>query len=114
MVSLEKMLQKIKKDKSIPEGEVDWSLKLSNEAIREITKTNKFKKFCDTQHMKYISRVTRRENSSLQKQFLFFETCKGASRKWKKLSELTMLDETQLRRTIFYKTEFQKLLSKTK
>ena len=66
------MLQKIKKDKSIPEGEVDWSFKLSNEAIREITKTTEIKNFCDMQHLKYIAHVTRRENSSLQKQILFF------------------------------------------
>ena len=32
----------------------------------------------------------------------------------KKFSELTMLDESQLIRTFFDKTEFQKLLSKTK
>ena len=62
---------KNKKDKSIPEGELDWSFKLSNEAIREITKTTEIKNFCDIQHLKYIARVMRRENSSLQKQFLF-------------------------------------------
>ena len=93
------MLQKIKKDKSIPEGEVHWSLKVSIEGIRKITKTTEIKNFCDMQHMKYISHVTRRENSSLQKQFLFCEKPKN---------------ESQLRRTMFDKTEFQKLLSKTK
>ena len=61
MVSLEKMLQKIKKDKLIPEGEVDWSFKLSNQAIREITKMTEIKNFCDMQHLKYIAHVTRRE-----------------------------------------------------
>ena len=66
------------------------------------------------QHLKYIAHVTRREKSSLQKQFLFCETSKSASRKWKKFSELTMLDESHLRRTIFDKSEFKKLLSKTK
>ena len=71
MVSLEKMLQKIKRIKSIPEGEADWSFKLSNEAIREITKTTEIKNFCDMQHLKYIAHVMRCENSSLQKQFLF-------------------------------------------
>ena len=66
------------------------------------------------QHMKYIALVTHRENSSLQKQFLFCETSKSSSRKWKKFSELTMLDKSQRRRTLFDKSEFQKLLSKTK
>ena len=36
---------KNKKDKSIPEEEIDWSYKLSNEKIREITKTNEIKLF---------------------------------------------------------------------
>ena len=41
---------KNKKDKSIPEDEVDWSFKLSNEAIREITKMTEIKTFvtCST------------------------------------------------------------------
>ena len=60
------------------------------------------------QHLKYIAHVTRRENSSLQKQFLFCEMSKSSSRKWKKFSELTMLDESQLRRKMFDKSEFQK------
>ena len=62
---------KNKKDKSIPEEEIDWSYKLSNEKIREITKTNGIKLFCNMQHLKYIARFTRLENNSLQKQFLF-------------------------------------------
>ena len=66
---------KNKKDQLIPEGKVDWSFKLSNEAIREITKTTEIKNFCDMQHLKYIAHVTRRENRSLHKQFLFCETC---------------------------------------
>ena len=66
------------------------------------------------QQMKYIAHVTRRENNSLQKQFLFCEKSKTASRKWKKLAELTLLDESQLRHIMFDKIEFQKLLSKTK
>ena len=115
MVSLEKILQKIKR--IIPEGEVDWSFKLSNEAIREITKTSEIKNFCDMQHLKYIAHVTRRENSSLQKQFLFCQTSKSSSRKWKKFSELTMLDESQLKRTMFglinlsFKNSYRKLKS---
>ena len=104
---------KNKKDLSIPEEEVDWSYKLSNEAIREITKTNEIKLFCDMQHLKYIAHVTRLENNSLQKQFLFCEASKGSSSRWKKLWELTMLDESQLRRVMINRKEFQQLLSNT-
>ena len=52
------------KDKSIPEDEVDWFI-LSNEAIREITKTTEIKNFFDMQHIKYIAHVMCRQNSSL-------------------------------------------------
>ena len=79
---------KNKKDKPNPEGEVDWSFKLSNEAIREMTKATEIKNFYDMQHLKYIAHVTRRENSSLQKHFLFCEMSKSSSRRWKKFPEL--------------------------
>ena len=75
---------KNKKDKSIPEEEIDWSYKLSNEKIREITKTNGIKLFCDMQHLKYIAHVTRLDNNSLQKQFLFCEESMASSSRWKK------------------------------
>ena len=50
------------------EGQVD-------EKIREITKTNGIKLFCDIQHLKYIAHVTRLENNSL---VLFCEASKGS------------------------------------
>ena len=105
---------KNKKDKSIPEEEIDWSYKLSNEAIREITKTTEIKHFCDMQHLKYIAHVTRLENNSLQKQFLFCEASKGSSSRWRKLSDLTLLDESQVRRVMINKIEFKQLLLKTR
>lgn len=102
---------KNKKDTSIPKEEVDWSYKLSNEMIRKITNTNGIKNFCDIQHLKYIAHVTRLGNNSLQKQFLFCEASKNSSSRWKKLSELTLLDESQLRRVMIKRKEFQQLLS---
>ena len=88
-------------------------MNLSNEALREITKTTEIKNFCDMQHFKYIAHVTRRENSSLQKQLLFSETSKSSSKKWKMFSEQKIF-RSQLRLTKFDVSEFQKLLSKTK
>ena len=102
---------KNKKDTSIPKEEVDWSYKLSNEMIRKITNTNRIKNFCAIQHLKYIAHVTRLGNNSLQKQFLFCEASKNSSSRWKKLSELTLLDESQLRRVMIKRKEFQQLLS---
>ena len=55
------------KDKSIPEEEINWSFKLSNDDIRKITKTSEIKDFCEIQHIKYIVHVTRTGNDSLQK-----------------------------------------------
>ena len=102
---------KSQKDKSIPEEEIDYSYKLSNKDIMSITKTNGIKDFCDMQHFKYIAHVTRLNNNSLQKQFLFSEASKGSISRWKKLSELTSLDESQLRRVMANRLEFTKLLS---
>jgi len=102
---------KNKKDKSIPEEEIDYAYKLSNDDIMSITKTSGIKNFCDKQHLKYIAHVTRMENNSLQKQFLFCEASKGSANRWKKLSELTSLDESQLRRVMANRLEFMQLLS---
>ena len=46
---------KNKKDKSIPEEEIDYAYKLSNDDIMFITKTSGIKNFCDKQHLKYIA-----------------------------------------------------------
>ena len=43
---------KNKNDTSIPENEIGWSFKLSNEKIREITNTTEIKPFCEAQHLK--------------------------------------------------------------
>ena len=56
---IRKNAPKIKKDKSIPEEEIDWSFKLSNDDIRKITKTSEIKDSCEIQHLKYIAHVTR-------------------------------------------------------
>ena len=42
---------KNKKDKSIPEEEIDYTYKLSNDDIMSITKTSGIKNFCDKQHL---------------------------------------------------------------
>ena len=105
---IRKNAPKNKKDKSIPEEEIDWSFKLSNDDIRKITKTSEIKDFCEIQHLKYIAHVTRMGNDSLQKQFLFSTS---SNNRWHKLSNLTGIDETQLRRKMFDKKEFPRLLS---
>ena len=102
---------KNKNDLSIPEEEIDWSYKLSNERIREITKSSCIKRFCEKQHLKYIAHVTRLGNECLQKQFLFCTTSRSSSR-WKKFSDVTGMDESQLRRNMIDRKEFQRLLSK--
>ena len=101
---------KNKKDTSIPADEVDWSFNLSNEKILEITKTTEISHFCKKQHLKYIAHVTRLDNESLQKQFLFCNSDHPSNR-WSKLSKLTGVDESQLRRTMFDRKKFKQLLS---
>ena len=101
---------KNKKD-LIPVEEIDWAYKFSNENIREITKSSSIKAFCEKQHLKYIAHVTRLGNNNLQKQFLFCTTSKTSSSRWKKFSDMTGLDESQLRRKMIDRKEFQQLLS---
>ena len=67
-----------------------------------ITKTTEIKHFCEIQHLKYIANVTRLGNDSLQKQ---------SQHRRKKLSELTGIDESQLRRLMIDRKEFTRLLS---
>ena len=80
--------------------------KLSNEMIRKITRTTEIKTFCDKQHLKYIAHVTRLENSSLQKQFLFCSTSRTSSYRWKKLAAISLIDESQLRRVMVKRKKF--------
>ena len=49
-----------------PTVPIPMAHKLNNEKIREITKSNEVKLFCDMQHLKYIAHVTRLDNNSLQ------------------------------------------------
>ena len=107
-----KNVPKNKKEKTIPDDEIDWSFILSNDDIRRITNTSKIKQFCEIQHLKYIAHVTRLGNDSLQKQFLFLESSSHASKRWKKFSNMTETDECQLRRIMIDRKEFMQLLSK--
>ena len=100
---------KNKHDTSIPNEEINWAFKLSNEKIRHITKTSEIERFCIIQHMKYIAHVTRLGNGSLQKQFLYCKSDNPCGR-WKKLSTTIGIDESQLRRMMMDKKEFKRLL----
>ena len=91
---------KYKKDKSIPEEEIGWSYKLSNEKIREIPKTNEIKLFCDMQHLKYIAHHTPWRTTVFKSSALFVKHLRVHPAGGKKLSELTILDESQLRRVM--------------
>ena len=83
---------KNKKDKTIPGDKIDWSFKLSNNDIRQITKTSKIKHFCH--------QIKSNKASS------------HASKCWKKFSNITEIDESQLRRIMIDHKKFMQLLSK--
>ena len=76
-----------------PETETSWAYIISNDELKRITNTTDIKVFCKTQHLKYIAHVTRADNDSLQKQFLFF--CRSASNRWRKLAYNFEIDEQQ-------------------
>ena len=53
------------------ETTLDWSNKLSNERLRNITKTRPIRDFCYIQQLKYIGHICCLGNSELHKQVLF-------------------------------------------
>ena len=79
-----------KKNLTIPEPDgIDWAYFYDNAALRSITKTTPIAAFCKIQHFKYIAHVTRLDNNSLQKQFLFSTDRKKYSRDlWIKFENL--------------------------
>ena len=50
---------------------MDWSYKLSNERLRNITKTRPIHDFCYTKQLKYMGHVCHLDNSEIQKLVLF-------------------------------------------
>ena len=91
--------------------EIDWSFVISNKRVNEITKTTELKHFCEIQHLKYIAHITRLDNDSIQKQLLFCQSSNSSNR-WTKLSNITSIDEIQLRRNKIDRKKFKQLLSK--
>ena len=92
MVLIAKMSQQIK---IINKEELDWSHKINNKRLLEITKTTSIKSFFQKQHLKYVAHITRLGNNALQKQLL---------------SKFLEIDESQIRRTMLKRTEFFQLL----
>ena len=76
-----------------------------------MSRTTEIKNFCEKQHLKYIAHITRLENSSLQKQFLFCSTSRTSANRWKKLATISQMDENQLRHVMTKREEFQQLFS---
>jgi len=61
------------------EGELDWSFKVSNAKLYEITKSQPIEEFCHIQHLKYIAHICRMSNDTIQKLVLF-----DKRRSWRK------------------------------
>ena len=98
------------KDQIINKEELDWSHKINNKRLLEITKTTSIKSFCQKQHLKYVAHITRLGNNALQKQFLFASSENRRHCRWIKMSKLLEIDESQIRRTMLKRTEFMQLL----
>ena len=90
----------------------NWAFKFSNEQLRGITKTQSIKKFIEVQQLKYTAHICRMGNDQLQKQMLFAEGNRYHRSIWPKFSKLLNIDESQVRRTMMNRGEFQKLLSR--
>ena len=87
------------------ETSLDWSFKLSNERLRQITKTRPIRDFCFTQQVKYMGHVCRMDNSALQKQVLFDR--RASKTVWNKTERTLGIDAQQIRRTMMNKSKLQ-------
>ena len=101
---------KNKNDTTIPEDEVDWSYVISNNRLLKITKETGITLFCDIQHLKYMTHVTRLKSSSSLKQCFLCKPSIPCTR-WKILSKLMNIDEIQLRVTMRDRMELQQRLT---
>ena len=91
---------------------LDWAYQITNEHLKKITNTTSIKSFCQIQNLKYIAHITRLENNALQKQFLFSNQRPGTQCRWKKMSSLLGIDESQIRSSMQRSPEFLRLLDR--
>ena len=91
--------------------DLDWAYFYDNTTLRKITNTTNISSFCKIQHLKYLAHVTRLENSSLQKQFLFATTKKKYARDpWLKAEKELNISKMQIQKEMQNKTKFMSLL----
>ena len=83
------------------DGELDWSFKISNQRLRDITNTIPSRDFCYKQHLQFIAHICGLENSALQKQVLFDVNTPG--KVWKNIERILGVDTQQVRRTMMDK-----------
>ena len=96
------------KDDNIPAEEIDWAYRINKKQLRDITKTTELRHFCEVQHLKYVAHITRSDNDSIQKKLLFCET---SGNRWRGLASYVGVDETQLRKNMMDKNEFNRLIN---
>ena len=92
--------------------DLDWAFVYTNNDLENITKTTSISNFCKTQHLKYISHVTRLSNDSLQKQVRFScEHKRYAHDRWLKFEKQLNIPRDQIQHTMQNKKEFTSLLN---
>ena len=92
---------------------IDWRFRLTNQNILNITKSGPISNFCVSQHLKFISHITRLPNSAIQKQILFRTNKKPYARNpWHRYEQITGLPKTQLQREMQNKSQFLSLLDR--
>ena len=87
---------------------VDWSYKLSNERLRNVTKTCPMHDFCYIQQVKYIGHICRLDNSKLQNQMLFDRRMPKTI--CNKLERIFGMDILQIQRTLMKRNELMRVL----
>merc|ERR1712136_241299 len=101
-------------DENETEEDLDWRFVYNNEEVLQITNSDPIRNFCQIQHLKYITHITRLPNYALQKQCLFRTNNKYYARdRWAKYEEITNISKIQLLREMKDKNGFTSLLEST-
>ena len=99
--------------KETPEDadEVGHSFIYTNEEVQRIMKTMSLGDFIYSQYLKYISQVSRTENTALTKKILFTKSCKRFYRDpWLKISELLGVSVDQTKQLTQSRSDFFELV----
>ena len=100
--------KKKKKKASDDEEDLDWSFKITNEEVQQITHAVEVENDVHRQMLKYIAHICRMENDSVQKQLLF--DVRSSDKTWNQVERILGKDQRQVKREMMDTKNFVWLL----